>query len=444
LLLQEQFDRLPRMDDAWTRVIRPTLAGTIFLFVSIVLLSEAARAQDGATNNSFIDHAVPLLNMPGADAPEMTGPNDMVDSRGASPELNSTNGASATNGPATVSATNVLATNKNEFLFAPIPSYKPSFGLGLQVMAGYLFALNTNDKVSPPSSIMAMGYGAENGSWLAGGGGRFFLKEDEYRLSGGVFTGRINYDYAGVGTAAGESGQTVPIKQNMTAVIAEPLVQIAPHLYLGPRYLYANMNATVDLSTISDPSAPPEAQLESTQSMIGAHLQYDTRDSVFYPRRGILLDLHAEFHDPAWGDDFTYQVYKLYYNQYISLGERQVLAVRGAGQICDGDVPYYSLATIGRGPDLRGYDYGQFQDKSLLAAQAEYRLELTKHFGAAAFAGLGEVAPTISQYTLNDILPSFGGGLRYVLAAKNHVALRLDFAWGRDAGKVYFTVGEAF
>lgn len=432
------------MDDAWDRVIRLSRSRTVFLFVAIVaivLLSQAARAQDGATNNSFIDHAVPLLTMPGADAPEKTGPTDMDDSRGPSLETASTNSASATNGTA---ATNMLAANKNEFLFAPIPSYKPSFGFGLQVMLGYLFSLNTNDKVSPPSSIMGMGYIAENGSWLAGGGGRFFLKEDEYRLSGGVFTGRVNYDFAGVGTVAGESGQTVPIKQNLTTVIAEPLVQIAPHLYLGPRYLYANMHATVDLSTISDPSAPPEAQLESTQSMIGAHLQYDTRDSVFYPRRGILLDLHAEFHDPAWGDDFTYQVYKFYYNQYFSLGERQVLAVRGAAQVDDGDVPYYSLATIGRGPDLRGYEYGQFQDKSLLAAQAEYRLELTKRFGAVAFAGLGEVAPTISQYSLNDILPSVGGGLRYVLAAKNHVALRLDFAWGRDDGKVYFTVGEAF
>ncbi len=427
------------MEDPRHRVIHPFLSRAFLLFVSIVLVCEPARAQDGATNNSFVDHATPLLTMPGADAPDRTMTDDMVDAGGPSLETASTN-----NGSTTLSATNMAATNKDEFLFAPIPSYKPNFGLGLQVMAGYLFSLNTNDKVSPPSSVMAMGYIAENGSWLAGGGGRFFLKEDQYRLSGAVFTGRVNYDFSGVGTAAGESGQKVPLEQNMVAVVLEPLVRVAPHLYIGPRYIYANMHATADLSSISDPGTPPESQLDSIQSMIGAHVQYDTRDSVFFPRKGILADLYAEFHDPAWGDDFTYQVYKLYYNQYISLGERQVLAVRGAGQVCDGDVPFYSLATFGRGPDLRGYDYGQFQDKSLLAAQAEYRLELTKHFGAVGFAGVGEVAPTISQYTLNDLLPSFGAGLRYVIASKNHVALRLDFAWGRDDGKVYFTVGEAF
>ena len=109
-----------------------------------------------------------------------------------------------------------------------------------------------------------------------------------------------------------------------------------------------------------------------------------------------------------------------------------------------GDVPFYSLPTIGKGPDLRGYEYGQFQDKTLLAVQAEYRLELTKRFGVVAFAGVGEVAPELSDYSFDDLLPSVGAGLRYVLAEKNHVALRLDFAWGDEGFAYYFTVGEAF
>jgi len=289
-----------------------------------------------------------------------------------------------------------------------------------------------------------MGYGAENGSWLTGLGSRFFLKEDQYRLLGGVFTGRVNYDYSGIGTEAGDAGHTVPLEQKMSMVILEGMTRIAPHLYLGPRYLYANMRVTADLASLGDPTLPAQVERESIQSMIGAHLQYDTRDSVFYPRKGMLVDLHTEFHDHAWGDDFNYQIYKLYYNQYITLGEGQVLALRGAAQVCAGDVPFYSLATIGRGPDLRGYEYGQYQDETLLAAQAEYRLELTKRFGVVGFGGIGAVAPSLSDYSANDILPSVGAGLRYVLAEKNHVAMRLDFAYGSDGGKIYFTVGEAF
>jgi hypothetical protein len=406
------------------RLPRLFLITTGSVFVSVVLFSNPTHAQEGKSKDSYADGAAPLLTMPGADAPERTGTGDIVDSEAP--------------------ATDPASTNKNEFLVAPIPSYKPNFGFGLQVMAGYLFSLDPDDKVSPPSSVMLMGYVAENGSWLGGFGSRFFLKEDQYRLIGGVFTGRINYDYAGVGTDAGNSGRTVPLEQNMAMVVLEPLTRIAPHLYLGPRYLYANMRVTTDLASLGDPTLPPEVQRESLQSMIGAHLQYDTRDSVFNPSKGILADFHAEFHDAAWGDDFNYQVYKLYYNQYFSLGDGQVLAVRGAGQVCAGDVPFYSLATIGRGPDLRGYEYGKYQDKTMLAAQAEYRLRLTKRFGVVGFAGVGAVAPSLSDYSSDDLLPSVGAGLRYVLAEKNQISMRLDYAYGRDGGKLYFTVGEAF
>ncbi len=406
------------------RLPRLFLKTTGSVFVSVVLFSNPTPAQEGTSRNSYADGAAPLLTMPGADAPERTGAGDIVDSKPP--------------------ASDPASTNKNEFLVAPIPSYKPTFGFGLQVMAGYLFAVDPEDKVSPPSSVMLMGYAAENGSWLGGFGSRFFLKEDQYRLIGGVFTGRLNYDYAGVGTDAGDSGRTVPLEQNMTAVILEPLTRIAPHLYLGPRYLYANMRTTADLASLGNPALPPQVERESLQSMIGAHLQYDTRDSVFNPRKGMLVDFHADFHDRAWGDDFNYQVYKLYCNQYFSLGEGQVLAVRAAAQVCAGDVPFYSLATIGRGPDLRGYEYGQYQDETLLAAQAEYRLRLTKRFGVVGFAGVGAVAPSLSDYSADDLLPSVGAGLRYVLAVKNQISMRLDYAYGRDGGKLYFTVGEAF
>jgi outer membrane translocation and assembly module TamA len=107
-------------------------------------------------------------------------------------------------------------------------------------------------------------------------------------------------------------------------------------------------------------------------------------------------------------------------------------------------VPFYALSQFGRGADLRGYELGQFQDKQLLAAQAEYRFEFTKRIGAVAFAGVGEVMPSLHAITFDNLLPSIGVGLRYVMAEQNHVSLRFDVAWGRDGPLVYLSVGEAF
>jgi hypothetical protein len=39
--------------------------------------------------------------------------------------------------------------------------------------------------------------------------------------------------------------------------------------------------------------------------------------------------------------------------------------------------------------------------------------------------------------------PAGGAGLRFQLTRKYPMHLRLDYAWGRDGGLLYFSVGEA-
>jgi outer membrane protein assembly factor BamA len=228
----------------------------------------------------------------------------------------------------------------------------------------------------------------------------------------------------------------------MTGGIFETLFQVTPHFYLGPKYTGSQMHISFDPNNSS--VVLPTNEVNSTFSGLGLHAQWDTRDSQFYPRKGQLADVEIAFHDPALGDSFAYQVFKLSYNQYISLAPNQVLALRAMAQFQNGDVPFYALSQFGRGPDLRGYRVGQFQDKQMFATQAEYRLMITKRFGVVAFAGVGEVVPSLNETSFDNLLPSAGAGLRYVLAEQNHVAIRLDGAWGREGGQFYLTVGEAF
>jgi len=279
-------------------------------------------------------------------------------------------------------------------------------------------------------------------SWAAGLMGKFYLDQDRYRITAGMFKGQVNYDFFGVGTDAGNQDRSIPISLGLTGGIFETLFRVGQGVYVGPRY----MGGAVRVSSHSDETAVqiPDAELHTTTSGLGVHAQWDTRDSQFYPRRGHLLDADMSFHGPAIGDDFEYQVYQISFNQYLTLSPRQVLAYRVMGQFENGDVPFYALSSLGRGSDIRGYQAGRYQDKQLVAAQAEYRLEITQRIGAVAFAGLGEVAPSISSLTFDNILPAAGVGLRFVVAEKNHVAIRLDVAWGKDGGNFYLGIGEAF
>lgn len=87
---------------------------------------------------------------------------------------------------------------------------------------------------------------------------------------------------------------------------------------------------------------------------------------------------------------------------------------------------------------------GQYRDKILLAGQAEYRWTIREPWGVVAFVGVAQVTDTISDFPWDDLLPSVGFGLRYMVSKEKRVNLSVDYARGRDSDGFYFYVGESF
>jgi hypothetical protein len=76
--------------------------------------------------------------------------------------------------------------------------------------------------------------------------------------------------------------------------------------------------------------------------------------------------------------------------------------------------------------------------------QAELRYHSDGRFGATAFVGFGNVAPSLGDIFNSQLLPAGGLGLRYQLTQKYPMHMRFDYAWGRDGPLFYFSVAEAF
>jgi hemolysin activation/secretion protein len=93
---------------------------------------------------------------------------------------------------------------------------------------------------------------------------------------------------------------------------------------------------------------------------------------------------------------------------------------------------------------IRGYVGGQYRDDVSLTTQLEFRWSFYKKWGMVAFAGIGEVAPTVGDMNLDDLLPSAGVGLRFMASEKHRVNLGIDYARGKDSDAWYFRIGEAF
>jgi outer membrane protein assembly factor BamA len=179
-------------------------------------------------------------------------------------------------------------------------------------------------------------------------------------------------------------------------------------------------------------------------SGFGLSLDWDTRDAVLFPRRGVFAELTADAYGAMAGSDATYTSLKVDLRQYVPAGTDRVLALQLFLHATGGDVPFQRLALLGGESLVRGYYKGRFRDKGLLAVQAEYRQLVTARIGIAAFAALADVFPGFGDFRVERLKYSIGGGLRYVVNKHDGTAVRLDFAWGQACFGLYLTAKEAF
>lgn len=334
--------------------------------------------------------------------------------------------------------------HRGEFAFAPIPMINPSIGNGGGAALLYARRLGPPGETSPPSTFAVGGFATGRGSWGLGLGTRLYLLNDRFRILAGGGGGEFNYNFFGVGTAGGQAGISIPLFQQSRGFLIEPKMQVWPHWYAGPRY-HLITNHTGLGSHKYDPSKlpiplPPDLKFQT--AALGLRVQRDTSNNTFYPTSGSFLDLLTDFFAPAFGGDRSYQNMTLSFDKYLGVGLKNVFAVHGSLCTASEKTPFFDVCELGMSKDLRGYQIGQFRDYRMLVGQAEYRRELFWRLGAVAFAGAGAVGKTFGD--MGSAEPGGGIGVRFVMAKRNHINLRADFAWGDNSHATYVSLGEAF
>ena len=231
-------------------------------------------------------------------------------------------------------------------------------------------------------------------------------------------------------------------------------IYIGKHFALGPMtdMLIAQF-AIENIYTTSDPLV---------QIGLGAVVQYDTRDNVFYPTRGIFFKASAA---AAWtnrrdipqGQQATINgLLAADLRQYISLPHDLVIAWQLKGQLMLSDYHishltlYPMLPRLGGQDGLRGINSDMFRDDIMMALQAELRIPIWSIFRATVFAGIGDVYDFHNwHWTIPKV--GYGIGLRAAIN-KAKVNIRFDVArsnvdprWNTiNAYSFYLTATEAF
>jgi hypothetical protein len=333
---------------------------------------------------------------------------------------------------------------RGSIIAVPIPISSPAIGSGVVLAGGYIFPLRKSDEVSQPSTIGGAVLITDNGSRAWGLGGDFYFKKDTYHITTLYFRGNINYDFYGIGTAAGDTGSKLPLKQTGEIFLTDFLYRLGWKLSVGPRLLTGNSTITLRPSNDNDLSPPRDIGLQTTLTALGLHINRDTRANRFYPTGGTLFDFTSMFFSDALGSKYSFESYRFTFNYYRSLGDKQVLAYNLYTCTTSGHPPFYGECIFGTNSELRGYVAGRYIDRDMIATQVEYRRSLPWRFGAVAFGGIGEVAPSVGEFRGDNILPSVGGGLRFKVSTKYNLNFRADLAQGKDGHTFSMGIGEAF
>ncbi len=326
---------------------------------------------------------------------------------------------------------------------APVPFSNPALGTGLAVVGAYMYRVGSDDPEVPASYTGLGGLYSDTDSWGFGFSQKLFLKEDRVRAGFVAATAELNYDFYGVGSDAGERGRAISLSQSADAVGVRLDYRVGGDYFIGLRLGALDIETSTDLSNV-----PPELQdLELTQDSriedLGLLLQRDTRDQVYTPTEGSLLELDLGLRRLRSQFTTKYRKMRFAYTRYVPRND-SVLAYRVYACYAGNGSPFYDLCAFGARSDLRGYTAGRYLDRTEVVTQVEYRRPLRGRWGLVAFAGVGTVAPSFSDMNADDLLPGAGVGIRYLVSRAQNINLRVDVARGNDETTVHIGLGEAF
>jgi len=302
-------------------------------------------------------------------------------------------------------------------------------------------AVHKTESEQHSSTIGLIAFYTQNRQYVIQVAPELYLKHGSYKFSGGIAYLYYPDKFYGIGNNTSKDDEEDYTSRRFQF---NPIVQkkIFSKLYVGFQYNFAYAKLTEkEAGKLLDKGIILGSEGGSV-SGIGVIATYDSRDNNLYPTSGSYHQFSAVAYESGLGTDFTYNSYLLDLRHYRSMFSKHILAFQGVIGINTGNPPFQMVTQLGT--YLRGYYQSRFQDKNLVAFQAEDRLPLFGRFGLVGFAGCGQVAPEFGKISLKELKPSAGFGLRFALIPEQKVNLRIDFGIGKDDSSFDIVIMELF
>jgi outer membrane protein assembly factor BamA len=181
-------------------------------------------------------------------------------------------------------------------------------------------------------------------------------------------------------------------------------------------------------------------------SGIGASVCYDTRNSGFWPTKGIYIQYSYRVAIKSFlSSSYTNLKTILDIRYFKKISKNSILALQVLNFSNFRETPIREMAMIGGANNLRGFYQGRFRDLKMTTIIAELRFPVYKKFSACLFNGAGYIYNNLNSIGFEKAKISYGAGIRYSIRKDEKFNIRIDYGFADRYNKgLYFTFGECF
>jgi hypothetical protein len=209
-------------------------------------------------------------------------------------------------------------------------------------------------------------------------------------------------------------------------------------LFLGGRYMLLNT-----INTFEIPIDIPEFsgyEFSSTLSEASLKFEFDSRNNVFTPTKGLFLGLTSTYSDAWMGGDALYGRIGLSLIGYIPASDKVFLGIRHESNYSLGDIPFWARPII----SMRGVPLMKYQNTNTTLMEAEVSWNAYKRWYLLGFTGIGNAFESFQKFNEGKSVTTVGTGFRYKLARKLGTNMGMDFAFSQDDFAFYIVLGTAW
>ncbi len=219
-------------------------------------------------------------------------------------------------------------------------------------------------------------------------------------------------------------------------------------IFLGLNYTFASTKVKYDLD-INDTlrriieyfqldTLFENSHMRSNVGYAGLFVEWDSRNSIFTPDKGIRFRATGTMARNWLGSDDDYQELDIYTNIFFQPFKPWVCGFMAQWHMMSEDAPFYMLPYL----TMRGLPAAKYQGQKVLAFETEQRYDIVPRWSVVGFVGTGRTFSTNEYLEDKNWYWAGGAGFRYLIARLFKLRMGVDIARGPDQFAYYIVFGH--